>query len=117
METLVEVGSVAKCEGENNDCLSIELTSSAVLSQSKNDASFSSACNNMSFVSDVSLAVDESDDDEIFTEMQLQRGLWKHRVWTQVRVGVRVKLRVKISGIFQAPPILVFPQDTCAATD
>ena len=69
--TLVEVGSVAKCEGKNNDCLLIELTSSAVLSQSKNDAGFSSACHNVSFVLDASLAVDQSDDDEIFTEMQL----------------------------------------------
>ena len=71
-ETFVEVGSVTKCEGENNDCLSIELTSSAVLSQSKNDAGFSSACHDVSFVSDASLAVDQSDDDEIFTETQLQ---------------------------------------------
>ena len=71
-ETLVEVGSVAKCEGENNNCLLIELTSSAVLSQCKNDAGFSSACHNVSFVLDASLAVDQSDDDEIFTETQLQ---------------------------------------------
>jgi hypothetical protein len=69
-ETLVKVGSVAKCEGKNSNCLSIELTSSGVLCRSSNNTAFSSAGHDVSPVSDASLAVDQADESQVFTETQ-----------------------------------------------